>query len=219
MLVHKASCRIIESLRLEKTAKITQFSPNPPHPCQLTTSLSATSPWLLNTSRDSDPTASLGSCANASPNEDPRKGVHGATGRAHPRSTEHPKHTAALSVRHLNVLHALTRPSRDFSLLSCCWLLCLSAAGGLGISSRVDLSRSQRAKGARSCTAAHTGILTKRSQGCVSSTDGMLGISCRQVLAGRHGKGQTCLCDEHEPGNWSSSHCWLQKAKVSASFY
>ena len=33
--------------------------PQPTPPCPLTTSLSATSPWFLNASRDGDPTASL----------------------------------------------------------------------------------------------------------------------------------------------------------------
>ena len=56
---------ITELLRLEKTSKIPQ--PNPPPPCPLPTSLSATSPWILDTSRDEDPITSLGSCATASP--------------------------------------------------------------------------------------------------------------------------------------------------------
>ena len=46
--------RIIESLRLGKTTKITNPSPSPP--CPLPTSLSATSPRLWDTSRDGDPT-------------------------------------------------------------------------------------------------------------------------------------------------------------------
>ena len=52
---------ITEPLRLEKTPKTTQSNPNPSPPCPLTTSHSATSPWLLNTSRDGDCTTSLGS--------------------------------------------------------------------------------------------------------------------------------------------------------------
>ena len=43
-----------------------QPQPNPP--CPLPMSPGATSPWLWNTSRDGDPTTSLGSCANAWPN-------------------------------------------------------------------------------------------------------------------------------------------------------
>jgi len=54
-----SSYRITESLQLEKTSKIIQ--PNAPLPCLLTTSLSATSPWFLSTSRDGDSTTSLGS--------------------------------------------------------------------------------------------------------------------------------------------------------------
>ena len=53
--------RITESLRLENTTKIISSSPNPSAPCPLTTSLSATSPWFLNTSRNSDCTTSMGS--------------------------------------------------------------------------------------------------------------------------------------------------------------
>ena len=52
---------VTESLRLEKTSKITQSNPSPPPTCPLTTSLSATSPHFLSTSRDGDPTASLDS--------------------------------------------------------------------------------------------------------------------------------------------------------------
>ena len=50
----------IESLRSWKISKIINFNSNPPPPCPLTTSLSATSPWLLNISRDGDFTTSLG---------------------------------------------------------------------------------------------------------------------------------------------------------------
>ena len=57
------SVRIIESLMLEKTSKIIQ-SNRLPIP---TTTLSATSPWFLYTSRDGDSPTSLGSCAPASP--------------------------------------------------------------------------------------------------------------------------------------------------------
>jgi len=53
--------RIIESLRLEKTSKAIQSNSNQSPPCPLTTSLSATSPQLLNTPRDGDCTTSLGS--------------------------------------------------------------------------------------------------------------------------------------------------------------
>ena len=59
--------RITESLRLEKNSKIIQSNHHPTTPCPLTTSLSATSTQFLNTSRDSDATMSLGSCATASP--------------------------------------------------------------------------------------------------------------------------------------------------------
>jgi len=45
---------VIESLRLEKTSKITNFNPSPIPPCPLTTSLSATSPQFWNTPRDGD---------------------------------------------------------------------------------------------------------------------------------------------------------------------
>ena len=38
-----------------------QVQPQPTQPCPLPTSLSATSPWFWNTSRDGDPTTSLGS--------------------------------------------------------------------------------------------------------------------------------------------------------------
>ena len=55
----------IESFRLEKTSQIPKFNPRSPPPYPLTTSLSATFPQFLNTSRDGDPTASLGSCARA----------------------------------------------------------------------------------------------------------------------------------------------------------
>ena len=58
--------RITESLRLEKTSH-PQVQPQPTPPCPLTTALSATSPWLYNTSRDGDSTTSLGSCATALP--------------------------------------------------------------------------------------------------------------------------------------------------------
>jgi len=50
---------IIESLRVEETSKITRSSHQPIPPCPLTTSLSATSPQFLNTSRHGDPTTSL----------------------------------------------------------------------------------------------------------------------------------------------------------------
>lgn len=50
--------RIIESLELEKTTKIPKANPNPP---PLTTSLSATPPRYLNTSKDRDSTTSPGS--------------------------------------------------------------------------------------------------------------------------------------------------------------
>jgi len=52
--------RITDPLRLEKTCKIIESNHQPTPPCQLTTSLSATSTWL-NTSRDGDCTTSLGS--------------------------------------------------------------------------------------------------------------------------------------------------------------
>jgi len=58
--------RIIESLKLEKTAKIPKFNPSPSSLCPLTTSLSATSPCYWNTSRDSDTTTSLGSLCHCS---------------------------------------------------------------------------------------------------------------------------------------------------------
>jgi len=62
--LHTWDYRMVESLRLEKASEIIQSNPTPP--CPLTTSLSATSPCSLNTSRDGDPTTSLGSCATAS---------------------------------------------------------------------------------------------------------------------------------------------------------
>ena len=49
-------CRIIESLMLEKTSKVTQSNPNSPHHV-----LSATSPRFLHTSGTVTPTTSLGS--------------------------------------------------------------------------------------------------------------------------------------------------------------
>lgn len=52
---------MVELLRLEKVSKI----PSPPPPCLLAVSLSAIPPWLLNISRDGDPTICLGSCASA----------------------------------------------------------------------------------------------------------------------------------------------------------
>jgi len=51
--------RIIQSLWLERTFKITNSKHQPATPCSLPTSLSATSTWLLHTSRNS--TTSLGS--------------------------------------------------------------------------------------------------------------------------------------------------------------
>ena len=54
-------CLPTEPLRLEKTSKATKSTPNPLPPWPLTMSLSATSQWFLNTSRDSDSTTSLGS--------------------------------------------------------------------------------------------------------------------------------------------------------------
>ena len=53
--------RILESLWLENTSKIIQFNCQPITPCPLTSSLRATSPCFLNTSRDSDFTIPLGS--------------------------------------------------------------------------------------------------------------------------------------------------------------
>jgi len=50
-----------ESLRLEKSTEIVTSNGQAMPPCPLTTSLSATSPWFLNTSRDGDCTTSLGS--------------------------------------------------------------------------------------------------------------------------------------------------------------
>ena len=60
------SCCFIELYMLEKTTKMIQSNPNPSPPCPLTTSLSATSPWFLNTSRDGDCTTSLGSLCHCS---------------------------------------------------------------------------------------------------------------------------------------------------------
>lgn len=51
--------RLIGPLRLEKTTKVTTSNHQPP--CPMATSLSATSPLLLNTSRDANITTSLGS--------------------------------------------------------------------------------------------------------------------------------------------------------------
>ena len=48
--------RTIESLRLEKTSKVIMSNHQHTPPCPLPTSLSATSPWLWNSPRDSDPT-------------------------------------------------------------------------------------------------------------------------------------------------------------------
>jgi len=53
--------RITESLRLEKTSKLSKSNPKPPPLCPLITSLSTTSPWLWNTSRDGDSTTCLSS--------------------------------------------------------------------------------------------------------------------------------------------------------------
>ena len=50
---------VIESWRLKTTTKIPR--PNPPPPCSLTMSLSATCPQFSKTSRDGDPTTSLSS--------------------------------------------------------------------------------------------------------------------------------------------------------------
>ena len=55
-LQNKDLKKITESLRLEKTSKITKSDPSP---CPLTMSLSATSPHFLSTSRDNDSTTSL----------------------------------------------------------------------------------------------------------------------------------------------------------------
>jgi len=55
----ESNVRITESLRLEKTSKIPKHNPSPPLP--LTISLSAPSPWFLDTTRDGDSTTSLGS--------------------------------------------------------------------------------------------------------------------------------------------------------------
>ena len=52
--------RIIVSLRLEKMSRIITSNSKSSPPCPLTTSLSATSPWFRNTSRDGDSTTSLG---------------------------------------------------------------------------------------------------------------------------------------------------------------
>jgi len=57
--------RIAESLRLEKTSKITKSNPSPLPPCPLT--LSATSPWFWNVPRASDPTTPWAACSVASP--------------------------------------------------------------------------------------------------------------------------------------------------------
>lgn len=58
-VMHRAGVRITELWRLEKTTMMS--SSNPPLPCPLAVSLSATSLWLLSTSKDSDPISSLGS--------------------------------------------------------------------------------------------------------------------------------------------------------------
>ena len=59
---------IIDSCRLEKTSKIIQSDRSPTtNIAHCTMSLSATSTRFLNTSRNGDPTTSLGSCATASP--------------------------------------------------------------------------------------------------------------------------------------------------------
>jgi len=58
----KFSIRITESLRLKWDLR--SPNPTPPHHAHWTTSLSATSPHLLNTSKDGESTSSLGSCAN-----------------------------------------------------------------------------------------------------------------------------------------------------------
>ena len=52
---------LIESLRLEKTSKTIYSNRQLITPCPLPTSLSATSTWLLNTSRDGDSTTFMGS--------------------------------------------------------------------------------------------------------------------------------------------------------------
>jgi len=43
-----------ESLRLERISQIPMSNPSPPPPCPVTTSISATSPWFWNVSRDGD---------------------------------------------------------------------------------------------------------------------------------------------------------------------
>ena len=58
---------IMESLKLEKTTRITKPTHNASPLCSLTGSLGATSPQFLDTSRDSDPTTSLGSLEEPSP--------------------------------------------------------------------------------------------------------------------------------------------------------
>ena len=57
----KINRRITESLRLEKTSKILYPNHHPITSCPLPMSLSATSTWFLNTSRDGDSTTLLGS--------------------------------------------------------------------------------------------------------------------------------------------------------------
>jgi len=59
--------RITESLRLEKTSRITKSNSRPSSPCPLPTSLNATTPWFLNTSRDSDSTTPWAACESAWP--------------------------------------------------------------------------------------------------------------------------------------------------------
>ena len=54
-------------IRVGRTSQIPQSNPSPPPPCLLPTSLSATSLWFWNPSRDRDPPSSMNSCATASP--------------------------------------------------------------------------------------------------------------------------------------------------------
>ena len=56
---------VIESLGLEKTSTINRSHHQPTLTISVTTSLSVTSPWILNTFRVSDSTTFLASCATA----------------------------------------------------------------------------------------------------------------------------------------------------------